>query len=161
MGFFSILFGTNKNRTLENREDNSQSKQSGGFDLVGGLTGTGKYAKTNEEKEEIRLSRTLKVRLGDLVIKKYKDNRLPKYNDNKHRLEVGVDFNLRTLPNLIYSNARRNSIFRNKIGGRFSIQDRDALKMVMKHNSYAVRKMKQKLNQRNENRCKVSLGMLF
>jgi len=152
-----------KSRTLEsteqeeNAEEQSQSK--GGF--INGLLGLGKYAKTEEEKEEARLAGTLAVRLGDLKIKKYKDSRPPKYNKDKHRLEVGADFDFKTLPDLIYSIAKKSSVFRSRIGGRFDRRDREVLRYVIKHRRNRLRRMERQLNQRNEDYCVVSLSKLF
>ena len=162
MGFFGI-FKDKKNRDLESSREGGSDKNPSGFDLVGGLTGTGRYAKTDEEKDEAKENKTLKIRLGDLKIKKYKNNRLPRYNDahTKQRFEVGVDFDFRTLPNLIYSTAKRNGTFRSKIGGRFSTSDRDELKRIMQKNSYTVKKMKRQLDHRDEGHCKVNLSELF
>jgi hypothetical protein len=161
MGLLSIIFGSGKDRVLNSDNENAEIKKRKKHSILDAALGTGDYAKTPEEKEEVRASRTLPVRLGNLKIKKYKNSRLPQYNNKKNRLEVGEDFDFRTLPNLIYSTAKRNYPFRGSIGGRFSIHDRDALKIIMNNNRYKVSQVKRKLNHRDENRCVASLNDLF
>lgn len=166
MGFFDLVFGKGGgNRTLENKndDDGESSSQNKGLDLIGGLTGTGRYAKTEEEIIEKSVAESLKGRIGFLKMKKYKDNREPTYNDNntEKRLEFGQGFNLRDLPGLVYKLANSSSDFRRDIGGRFNLRDRDKLKYIMKNNRYVVSKMKQKLNHRDEGNCKADLSSLF
>ena len=148
-----------KSRTLS--DDTEEEKGKGGF--LNGLLGMGKYKKTPEEKEEIQEAKKLRGRLSNLKIKKYKNNRQPSYNDDrtKRRLEVGADFKMNNLPAIIFNLAQSSGEFRNAVGGRLSVKDRDKLRFIMRHKSYRVRKMDQQLNNRNEKKCKVSLVDLF
>jgi len=155
MGFFGI-FKDKKNRDLES--ENVESKK---HSLMDAALGTGDYKKTEEELAEKKEVESLKGRIGELRIKRYKSEQTPTYDDNKKRLKIGQSFNLKNLPELIYKIANRSGDFRRDIGGRFDLKDRDELKFVMKHNRYAVSKMKQKLNHRDEGKCKVDLSGLF
>jgi hypothetical protein len=101
--------------------------------------------------------------VGGLKIKRYKDDRKPRYNDDstKKRLEVGNDFDLKNLPDLIYKLAQKGGDFRSDIGGRFNLQDKRILRQTMRNNRYTVKKMEQDLNDKNQGRQKTSLSGLF
>ena len=163
MGLFDLLFGkSGGSRTLANtsQDKEEQNSKNRGFDPIGALMNTGRYAKTEEEKRDIQEAKRLRSRLNEIRIKKYKDDRLPRYNDNKKRIEVGSDFNISILPDVMYELAQRGRL-KNDIGGRFSIKDRKKLQFIVRHKGYVVRKMNQTLNNRNEKYCQVSLKELF
>ena len=163
MGFFDLLLGKSSGRVLEKDDAKNTSRRGGGLDIIGGLTGTDSHAKTEEQKDADVESGTLKSRLGQLKIKRYKDDRQPKYNDDstKKRLEIGSDFDLKNLPELIYKIAQRSGDFRSDIGGRFDLQDKRMLRQIMRKRSYTISRMKQDLDDRNEHNQKTNLGKLF
>jgi len=160
MGLFS------KNRTLtvdsgQGKEggQEGQEKKKGGF--LSALLGSGKYRKSSEEKGEEKERKQLSGRLGQLKLKKY--NRLMgfRYNDNKKRIEVGENFEMKKLPEIVYSLASGSTVFRRDIGGRFDLKDRDELKIIIRRSRRRVFKMEEKLKEGNERRQKIALQKLF
>jgi len=114
MGIF-----TRKNRTLENTNEEEVPKKKGG--LLDAFLGTGKYAKTEEQKKEMAESKTLQSRLGKLRIKKCNRAMSFRFNDNKNRIEVGEKFEMNQLPGIIYLLADGSTVFRRSIGGIFDL----------------------------------------
>jgi len=155
-----------KNRTLtadsgqgEEGGQEEQEKKKGGF--LSALLGSDKYRKSSEEKEEEKERKQLPGRLGRLKLKKY--NRLmgPRYNDNKKRIEVGENFEMKKLPEIIYSLAGGSTVLRRDIGGRFDLKDRNELKRIIRRSRRRVFKMEERLKEGNERRQKVALQKLF
>jgi len=159
MGFFS-----SKNRTLENTEDkqNINKKKSGFFgNIIDGLVSAGKYAKTDEQKQEEREAKSLPNRLGILRLKKYNRSMSIRFNDNKNRIEVGENFTMDKLPEIVYLLADGSRTFRKAIGGTFDFSDREKLRRIIRGKRNTVRKMERRLSEGNERRQQVYLKDLF
>ncbi len=165
MGFFDLLFGKGGrgNRTLENDTNNDEGdvkKPSG--DPLDALFATGKYAKTEEQKQEEKEKRTLGSRFKNIKLKKYNKTINSRYNDDKKRIEVGDGFELRQLPDIVYSLAKGSITFRKDIGGEFDRRDRDRMQRMIRKRRVTVKRMNKKLfhNARGEKHQVVRLGEL-
>ena len=154
MGFFS------KSRTLETTEDEPEKLEKKGG-LMNALLGTGKYARTDEQKQEEQEARSLSSRLEKINIKKYKRQMAFRFNDDKNRIEVGDDFTMDKLPDIIYSLVGRNIVFKRAVGGLFGLKDQRELQRVIRTKRNTIRKIEQKLNSDNERKRVISLERLF
>ncbi len=159
MGFFDLLFGGGK-RTL-NKEGENEKPENKGFDPFGALTATGKYAKSEEQKQEEKEKKTLYSRFEKIKLKRYNKSMSPRYNDNKKRFEVGEDFQLKELSNIIRSLSRHSNILRQDIDGEFYRQDRDDMSRAIRKKRNKVQKMERQLRDGNEKRQQIYLKELF
>ncbi len=168
MGFFDLLFGKGggRNRTLENdgngnEENNFQDKKPSG-DPLDALLGTGKYAKTEEQKQKAKEKKSLGGRFENVKLKRYNKEMNYRYNDDKKRIEVGEDFELRQLPDIVYSLATTSTIFRRDTGGRFDRMDREEMERAIRKRRATVKRMNKKLfhNARGERGQVINIGEL-
>ena len=146
-----------KSRTLS--DDTEEKKGKGGF--LNGLLRMGKYAKTDAQKQEIKNSRSLPSRLGELRLKRYNRQMSFRFNDNKNRIEVGENFTMNKLPEIIYLLADGSTIFRKAIGGSFGLSEREKLRRIIRRKRNRIQKMERRLNNGVENRQQVYLKDLF
>ncbi len=166
MGFFDLFFGKGGggSRTLEDNigDDDSHGKKTSGNPLDA-LLGTGKYGKTEEQKQNEKEKKTLYRRFENIKLKKYDREMNYRYNDNKKRIEVGEGFELRQLPGIIYSLSKASTIFRKDIGGRFDRVDREEMERAIRKRRATVKWMNKKLfhNARGERQQQVEIRRLF
>ncbi len=155
MGIFS------RSRTLKSTD--KKKKQSGGFlnGIIDGAVGTGKYAKTDEQKQKKKESRTLPSRLGGLRLKKYNRSMAFRFNDNKNRIEVGDSFVMNKLPEIVYLLADRSTTFRRAIGGTFDFSEREKLRRIIRKKRNRVQRMERQLGDGMEKKQQVYLKDLF
>jgi hypothetical protein len=159
MGIFS-----SKSRTLENTDEEQQDvKKRSGFlsSIIDGGLGTGKYAKSDEQKQEEVESRSLPSRLGGLRVKRYNRSMSFRFNDNKNRIEVGENFTMNKLPEVVYSLADGSTIFRKAIGGGFDFSEREKLRRIIRKKRNKMQKIERQLTDGNERRQQVYLKELF
>ncbi len=163
------LFSSRKNRDLtaqpgqpgedSTQEGGEQEKKKGGF--LSALFASDKYRKSPEEREAEKEKKQLSSRLGNLKIKRYNRSMNFRYNDNKKRIEVGENFEMKKLPEIVYLLADGSTVFRRDIGGRFDLKDREELRRIIRRNKNKVRKMERALNEGNERRQVIYLKELF
>ena len=167
MGLFEILFGKKKeresSRMLEDRNGNTKPKKKiAPLDALF-KTGQCKQEKNNLEGDDLERGdrEDLKKRLARLKLKRYRRDMEPRFNEDKNRIEVGNDFDLSDLPEIVYNFAQRKNVFRKLIGGRFDLRDRERLRYYLKKHPHKLMRVRRKLNRPDEKRCKIALAELF
>ena len=65
------------------------------------------------------------------------------------------------LPEIIYSLVDRSTIFRNDVGGIFSLKNRNDLERIIRKNRHKIKKIEEKLRRGNERKQQVFLNKLF
>ena len=84
-----------------------------------------------------------------------------RFNDNKNRIEVGENFTMDKLPEMVYLLADGSRTFRKAVGGTFDFSDRDQLRRVIRKKRNRVQKIERQLNDGNERRQQIYLKDLF
>ena len=142
-----------------------QENNKKGIAPLDALFKTGQYRQEKSDSGDGNLEKAsqeiLKKRLAKLKLKKYRKDMEPRFNEDKNRIEVGNDFDLSDLPEIVYNFAQRKNVFRKLIGGRFDLRDRERLRYYLKKHPHKLMRVRRKLNRPDEKRCKIALAELF
>ncbi len=153
MGFIKRLFN-NKDRTLE------EERETGEGGIINGLLRTGKYAKTDEQRQAEKEAKSLPNKLENLYLKKC-NNQISFRFDNNNRIEVGENFTMDKLPDIIYLLAEGSTPFRREIKGGFDFSEREKLRRIIRKKRNKIQKIERQLNGRNKRKHQVCLKELF
>ena len=163
------LLGTgqySKDKTMEGVPgQEKQENNRRGIAPLDALFKTGQYKQKNNNLEAGDLEKVLqeifKKRLAKLKLKKYRRDMKPRFNEDKNRIEVGNDFDLSELPEIIYNFAQKKTIFHRLIGGRFDLRDKERLRRYLKKHPHKLTRAMRRLSRPDEKRCKIALAELF
>ncbi len=155
-----------KNEAIKSMSDwEEQERGKKGIAPLDALFKTGQYRQEKSDSEGGNLEKAsqeiLKKRLAKLKLKKYRRDMEPRFNEDKNRIEVGNDFDLSDLPEIVYNFAQRKNVFRKLIGGRFDLRDRERLRYYLKKHPHKLTRARRRLNRPDEKRCKIALAELF